>query len=158
MTGGARTKTEVLEQANEEWRKLISIAEQLSDEEKLLPGAVGRWSVKEMLGHVAHWDTELVNVVDRFRRSGEETDYGDDVEVDSLNQAEVDKQSSLSFKQLGDLLRESHDRLMQFLQGLPEEAFSQDTYTGDWIATDSGGHYREHREDVERWRDSRPRN
>ncbi len=155
MTSGARTKAEFLEQANEEWRKLMSTAEQLSDEEKLLPGAVGHWSVKEMLGHVATWDTELVKVVDRFRRSGEETDYGDDAEVDRLNQAEVEKQRDLSFEQLGGLLHESHDQLMQFLQGLPEEAFDSDTYTGDWIATDSGGHYHEHREDVERWRDSR---
>ena len=37
-------------------------------------------------------------------------------------------------------------------QGDWDEAFTPDNYTGDWMAVDNAGHYREHREDLERWR------
>ncbi len=155
MTSQSGSKAEVLESVNTEWERLLDVLKGTSAEEQTTGGVVGHWSVREALVHVAVWDGELLKVVERFRASGQETSYGGDEAVDSLNEAQVQEQRGLSADQVSDLLRESHDRLLGFLRGLPDEAFAAGTYTGDWINTDSAGHYKEHREDIERWKASR---
>ena len=121
-----------------------------SGEEFVRPGAVGHWSPKDLLLHVAAWDIELITVVDKHRTTGEESDYGTDEEVDRLNEAQVEEKRGLSFDQVWEYLGDAHRRLVDFLTDLPDEAFNPDSFTGDWIATDSYGHYRGHREDLER--------
>ena len=37
------------------------------------------------------------------------------------------------------------------MNSMPEDAFTHGTYTGDHIAAETLEHYREHREDIERW-------
>ena len=46
---------------------------------------MGHWSVRDMTGHIATWDRELVKVVDRYIASSEKTDYGNDDAVNSYN-------------------------------------------------------------------------
>ena len=154
MTSGVNSKAEIIGRVDEEWQRLVGIAEGFSDEEQLLPYAVGHWSVKDLLGHIATWDDELVRAVERFQHEGEKTSYGDEAAIDRFNEAEAEKRRGLSLGQVWDEMRRSHRRLLQFLQGLPEEAYAPGTYTGDCIATDSLGHYREHWEDLERWKAS----
>ena len=154
MTSEARAKAELLEQGDREWRRLLEVAQGFSEEDQLLPGAVGKWSVKDLLGHIATWKDELVRVVERFQRSGEATSYGDEAAIDRFNEAEVEKRRRQSLSQAWDELRQSHQRLLEFLQGLPEEAYAPGTYTADWIASVTKGHYREHQEDLERWKAS----
>ena len=155
MTGETRTKTQILQQASEQWQRLLDVAGGVSEEEQLIPGAVGHWSVRDTLLHVAAWDEELVKQVEQYRRNDEEADYGDDEAGDRLNQAQVDEKRGLSLDQAWEELRTSHQAMLDFLRGLPEEAFAVHSYTGDQIATETLGHYREHLEDIERWKASR---
>ena len=136
-------------QMEEQWNRLLHLARGLSDEAQQRPNAAGDWSVRDVMGHIATWDRELVNVVGRYLASGEKTDFSDDQAVDRYNDAEVARQRSLTQRQLWDEVTQSHQQLVQFLQGLPEEPFDPGTYTGGWIATDSWGHYSEHRQYLE---------
>ena len=149
MTVQPTPKENALQQLEEQWNRLLNLARGFSDEAQQRPNAAGGWSVRDVMGHIATWDRELVNVADRYLTSGEKTDYGDDEAIDRYNEAEVIRQRSLSLNQLWDEVTQYHDRLVQFLQGLPEEPFDPDTYSGGWIATDSWGHYQEHRQDLE---------
>ena len=155
MTGEAMTKTQILQQVSEQWQRLLDVAGGVSEEEQIISGAVGHWAVSEALLHVAAWDEELVNQVEQYRRNGEEADYGDDEAVDRLNQAQVDEKRGLSVAHVWEALRTSHEAMLDFLRGLPEEAFAAHSYIGDQIATETLGHYLEHLEDIERWKASR---
>jgi hypothetical protein len=44
---------------------------------------------------------------------------------------------------------------VEFLQSLSEEPFDPAAYYGEWIATDSWGHYQEHRQVIEQWKAAR---
>lgn len=155
MTDQTTGKAAALQEIEDQWRQLLDSVNALPQEDLPRPGAVGHWSVRDMIGHVATWDRELVKVVDRYIASDEKTDYGDDKTVDNYNETEVRRQQGLTLSQLWDEVHQCHRQLMEFLQGLSEESFDPATYSGDWIATDSWGHYREHRQDIERWKASR---
>ena len=141
-------KESALRQMEEQWNRLLGLAWGLSNEAQQHPNAAGDWSVRDVIGHIATWDRELVNV-GRYLASGEKTDYGDDKAIHHYNDAEVARQRSLTQRQLWDEVTQSHQQLVQFLQGLPKEPFHLGTYSGGWIATDSWGHYSEHRQDLE---------
>ena len=156
MVGHIAGKEEFLAQIEGEWQRFLDVVREIPESDRVLPNAVGYWSVRDALVHVAAWDNELVSLVERYRAAGEETHYGDDEAVDRLNQVQVEEKQGLSLGQVWDGLLGSHQRVLQLLQGLPEEAFARGSYTGDWIAGVTPGHYREHREDLERWKAGRP--
>ena len=155
MTESNNVRAETLKRIDEEWQQFVDVAKGLSPNAQLLPSAVGRWTVRDVLIHMAAWDDELMKQVERYRSTGEKTDYGDGEAVDRLNQAQVDEKLGLSLDRVWETLQASHQELLQLLHGLPEETFVPGTYTSDQIAIESLGHYREHREDLERWRAAR---
>ena len=151
MTDATQLKDMFLARMEEEWQRFLAKAQSFPEEQLFTPGVVGHWSVRESVIHVSAWDEELARVVERYRASGEETSYGDDEAVNRLNQAQVDEKRDMSMTQIWEALDADHARLLKLLNGLPEEAFAPDTYTGDNIANESLEHYREHRDDFERW-------
>ena len=62
------------------------------------------------------------------------------------------RQQGLTLSQLWEEVPQCHRELVEFLQSLSEEPFDPAAYYGEWIATDSWGHYREHRQDIEQWK------
>ena len=151
MANKSSGRESALKQIENQWQQLLASVNALPQEDLPRPGAVGHWSVRDMIGHVATWDRELAMVVDRYISSGEKTDYGNDETVNSSNEAEVQRQQGLTLGQLWEEVHQCHRELVEYLQGLSEEPFDPATYSGEWIATDSWGHYREHRQDIERW-------
>lgn len=155
MTNQSSGKEAALQQIEDQWQQLLDSVNALPQEDLLRPGAVGHWSVRDMIGHIATWDRELVKVVDLYISSGEKTDYGDDEAVDKYNEAEVRRQQGLTLSQLWEEVHQCHRELVEFLKNLSEEPFDPASYSGDWIATDSWGHYREHRQNIEQWKADR---
>ncbi len=152
MTDQTTGKGAALQQIEEQWQQLLDSVNALPQEDLPQPGAVGHWSIRDMIGHVATWDRELVKVVDRYISSGEKINYGDDEAVDKYNEAEVLRQQGLTLNQLWDEVHQCHRQLVEFLHNLSEEPFDPATYSGEWMATDSWSHYQEHRQDIERWK------
>ena len=148
-------KEETLREIHREWQKFLDVAGRFSPGEQLIPGAVGHWNVRESLLHVAAWDEEHVKMLNTYLATGEERDYGDDEAVDRLNEEQVDEKRALTLDQVWAHLHQAHEVLLDFMGGLPEDAFRPDSYIGDTIATESFSHYLEHREDMERFNPSR---
>ena len=148
------SKLEILGQIEQEWHQFLDVASGFSEEGQLVPGAVGHWNVREALIHVAAWDEELVKILQTYLSTGEERDYGDDEAVDRLNEGQVDEKRELTLDGVWSHLRATHQALLEVVRGLPENAFSPDTYTGDTLAMETWAHYRDHREDLERFKQS----
>jgi len=148
-------KEETLREIHREWQRFLDVASGFSPGEQLIQGAVGHWNVRESLVHVAAWDEEHVEILKTYLDTGEERDYGDDEAVDRLNEEQVDEKRALTLDQVWAHLRWTHEMFLEFINGLPEDNFSLDSYASDTITMESFHHYREHREDMERFKASR---
>jgi hypothetical protein len=149
------SKLEILGQIDQEWQQFSDVAGGFSEEGQLVSGAVGHWNVREALIHVAAWDEELVKMLETYLSTREERDFGDDEAVDQLNEGQVDEKRELTLDGVWTHLRNTHQALLEFVRGLPEDVFSLDSYTGDTLAMETWSHYRDHREDLERFKLSR---
>ena len=112
-------------------------------------GVVEKWSVKDLIGHIASWDKQLMTIVGGFleRRDG---DIGRLIDVDAFNERTVQNNRAHS---VADLLRDletTHDRMVQFVWGLPQEDF--DLHEVQWrIQIDTYEHYSEHAQHISDW-------
>ena len=147
-------KEETLREIKREWQQFLDVAGGFSPEAQTTPGAVGNWNIRESLLHVAAWDEENVNILSTYLSTGKEVDYGDDEAVDRLNAEQVDEKRELTLDQVWTHLRRTHEIFLEFMGGLAEDAFRPGSYTVETIAMESFDHYREHREDMERFKAS----
>ena len=148
------SKQEVLTEIDKEWQLLLDVAGGFSESEQQISGVVGHWDVREALLHVAAWDHELVGILETFARTGEERDYGDDEAVDALNESQVEEKWDLTVEQVWGHLHTTHRTLRDYLEGTSEKTFAKETYPQGTIDMETANHYREHREDMERFRAS----
>jgi uncharacterized protein (TIGR03083 family) len=142
---------------NEEWLALEAALAGLSDARMLEPGAVGVWSVKDLLGHIAYWaqeaarNTELVKAGRQDRIVRPKTSKA----IDRWNAREQRLRAGRSLAELRYELEESHQRALAALAGLPDEELSLNLDGGTFLelyAVDTYDHYREHTDQILAWR------
>ena len=148
-------KDETLSRIDLEWQQFLDEASGIPPAGQMIQGAVGHWSVRESLLHVAAWDAEQVEVLKMYLDTGEVRDYGDDAAGDPLNEDQVKEKEGLTLDEVSGHLRQTHQVLLDFLGSLPEDTFSFDSHASKTIATESFRHYREHRQDIERFKATR---
>jgi hypothetical protein len=57
------TRDELLKQLAENRKQLSDLIEGVPAEELVKPGAYGEWSVKDVLVHISHWESEVIIVL-----------------------------------------------------------------------------------------------
>ena len=142
------SKSAVLESLTNDWIQFLGVAEGVSDQKLMLAGAIGDWSVYQCLIHVASWDEEVIRIVSEFIDSGTRKTLG--VPHD-LNNKQLEQKKDLDSDMTWQYLRDSHTTFLSYVQGLPEEMFDTESYTGEWIGITVPNHYKGHREDIERF-------
>ena len=141
-------KSAVLKSLTNEWIQFLGVAGSVSDQKQKLTGAVGDWSVSQCLIHVASWDEEVIRIVSEFIDSGIRIPPGI---PNDLNNRQLEDKKDLDFDMTWQYLHDSHTKFMSYVQGLPEEMFDTESYTGEWIGITVPNHYKGHREDIERF-------
>ena len=116
------------------------------------------WRVRDIIGHLATWDQEIVNSLQAFTAGSEYlTPDLDEEEVD-FNERAVLKQSTLSSQQILEAFEKANTAFCSAIQNIPDERFSEDfpypwgNERGD-ISTLVGymiEHAVEHRDEIER--------
>ena len=142
------SKSAVLESLTNDWIQFLGAAEGVSDQKLMLAGAIGDWSVYQCLIHVASWDEEVIRIVSEFIDSGTRKTPG--VPHD-LNNRQLEDKKNLDSYMKWHYLHDSHTTFMSYVQGLSEELFDTESYTGEWIGITVPNHYKGHREDIERF-------
>lgn len=126
----------------------------LSDEQMRRSGAVGRWSVNEVLSHVASWDEVLLPDLARLARGDTPALASIDLEAanfDSANAMIISQRRSLP---LGQVLREldtDRDDVVAAIGRLPDSVLAQGQF-GRLLIQITAAHDREHAEAILRWR------
>ena len=149
------SSSRMLGSIDQEWRTLLAVAISFVPGEQTTDGAVGHWSVKEPLLHVAASYKEVVENIRVYLDTREETDYGDEQAIDRLTEEEVEEHSNLSLDGVCAYLQQSHQYMMAFIVDLQEELLISSMYVRETVEHTTFAHYREHREDLERFKESR---
>jgi hypothetical protein len=143
-------KAQQLEQVQAAWQRLVAALEQVPEGRVSEPGIVGDWSAKDLMGHITTWEEKTVEAFQRFVAKGKATVYVSMKTVDAVNAREVKRKRSLPYAEIRASFYQTHQRLMTFLQGLPEPVFAEARMRRR-LALDTYEHYGEHRTQLLRW-------
>ena len=128
-----RTQEEIVTHLHTERRRLEKNLARLTSAEIEQPGVVGKWSIKDVLAHLAEWESWFPGWMAASRR-GESVvtpapDLGWD-QLDILNQRIYQKHKDESLKQVLDFFRSTHDQFMWEVESLSEdEIFKPDVFS-----------------------------
>ncbi len=146
-------RSQLLRRLDDAWKALQESYAGLSESEMTEVGVTRAWSVKDIIAHVTWWEEEALKylpvIVEGARPPRYSLMYGG---IDAFN---AQKTAEKEHRSLGDVLRErdeTHTRLVEYVQSVPEEYLQGDTRFRRRLRLDTYGHYSGHSEAIRKWR------
>jgi len=138
-----RTKAQLLSEGDVERRALESFLTMLTERQMTQPGALGSWTAKDVLAHLAEWDRMLIGWLTVSQR-GKAPDVPAKgykwSQLPALNEAIRRKHASRSVKQVLAMFRRSRRQVVAAIEALPEEVlFTPGFYP--WLKTNTLASY-----------------
>jgi hypothetical protein len=125
----------------------------LSDERLMEPGVTDAWSVRDILAHVTTWEEEALKHLPLILKGGTpprySVHYGG---IDAFNARMTEQKRNLSLPEVRDQLAATHDRLVAFIQDVPEHHLTGETRFLRRLRLDTYRHYPIHTEAIRQWR------
>ncbi len=122
-----------------------------SEAELTMAGAVGRWSVKDVMAHLGRWEEICLAEVQKHLRDEQSTeDYRDALPYNDRWEAEL---HMLSLQEAIGLFETVHYRLFGLLSSLGPEQWNG--YVRAWVRGSTWHHFEEHGEQIRAWRAGR---
>jgi hypothetical protein len=138
---------------NEAWRAFRDSYARLSEVQITQPGVTGEWSVKDVIAHVTTWEEEALKYVPLIIAGGRpptyKSQYGG---IDAFNARMHATRRGLSLAEVLRQAEETHTRLLELLQSLPEEQLRSETRARRRLRLDTYHHYGEHAAMISAWR------
>jgi len=123
----------------------------LSEADLVRSGAVGSWSVKDVMAHVGRWEMVCFDILqDHLRGQQPAEDYSQATIFNDRWEAEL---QALSLPEAIDLFETAHHQLFGFLSSLQSEQWNG--YIRAWVTGSTWHHFEEHAEQIRSWRGSR---
>jgi len=157
---GAMRKADILSDLREARAALRAALDGLSAEDMLRPGAVGVWSVKDTLAHLAAWESELVTALNQAQ-TGREPSMMAIEDIDEWNE----EQYHVSASRPLEAIQADWEGVFKMLTRMIEDMKESDLTDGRryaWmegeplaylIEENASLHEREHAEDILAWRE-----
>ncbi len=128
----------------------------LDDEELLIPGVTGAWSVRDLIAHVAWWDAEAIVHLPPILAGGTpprySVTYGG---IDAFNALMTKRKATLTLDEVRHESAVTHAQLVEYLISLPpDEVMAHDRFKRR-LRLDAYGHYPIHTADILAWRERR---
>ena len=115
-----------------------------------VPGVVGPWSVKDLIGHVATWDQEALQALRRYLSDRDAKALVTWPDVDRFNARDVARKRGTNLAELHRGLDGSHQQVVELISGLEDVEFgSSEVETR--IRIDTYAHYADHTAQILRW-------
>jgi hypothetical protein len=149
-------RLQLLTRIEEPWSALKAAYGGLSAAEMLEPGVIGTWSVKDIIAHVTSWEEEALAHLPVILAGGRPPRYS--VAHGGINAFNAKTTQRNRDVPLAEVLRrrdDTHRRLLEFIQGAPEETFATDTRARRRLRLDAYGHYAIHAKAIRTWREHR---
>lgn len=146
-------KSQILEKLERTWQAFQTSFAGMSDEQMVEPGVTADWSVKDTLAHVTWWEEEALKHLPYILQGGRPPRYADLYGgIDAFNAQMAEQKRLLSLSEVRSQLELTHARLIQYIQGVPEEQFAAETRFRRRLRLDTYGHYPLHARAIEEWR------
>lgn len=148
-------KDALFRRINAAWTELQDAISGLPDETLVEPGAVGEWSVRDLLAHVTTWEEEALKALPVILQGGKLPRYASQGGIDAFNARQQEAKRGLSLERLRVEMNATHQRLLGALDRTAESAYAKEGRFLRRLRLDTYGHWRLHAADVRRWRESR---
>ena len=142
-----QSRDQLIDRTERSWREWVAAVEGIPDD-RLAEPAVGHWSVKDLIGHVAFWEDWVIGHGQRII-AGEPAPE----EPDDVNQTQVAENKGATVAAQKRYRDEAHARLAAFLATVPEDqpTFGRLVEALEW---ETFAHYDEHTAQVREWREA----
>ena len=120
---------------------LVGLPEERVDE----AGACGEWSVKDLVHHVAYWENNEAEELERVLRGEGRPDHGEGEWWLAVNDAVAPTWKNRTYQEARVELTDAHNRLMRVIDGFKAGEEPE-------VGADTWEHFDEHRADIERWK------
>lgn len=143
-----------LRKAREEWEDLLA---QVSEEQRLQPGAAGKWSVKDVIAHVAWGEREIVPVMRTHVLAGSELWNLSD---DECNEIVYQQNRDRSWHEIMNEEQQAYADLLAAAQTLSDEDLNDShrykQMPEEWVpwqlyAGNTFNHYQDHMPSIREW-------
>ena len=153
------TRPEVRDSLARERGKLLAALEGLSEGEMTRSGAVGRWSVRDVLAHILAWEEEAVTRLDLLaaERPQDIARITDEEELETWNARAHERYAGLPLAEVMRRLAEVQGQILAGLDSLSEERLGTDAGpvpVRNWLPDCTYAHEQEHCADILAWRRS----
>jgi hypothetical protein len=149
-------RPQLLKRIDKAWQALMVSYASLPDGAMLEPGVTGEWSVKVTIAHVTWWEEEALTHLPLILEGGRpprySVTYGG---IDAFNALMAERKSVLSLSEVLRERDETHRRLLDYLQTVPEDQIARETRFRRRLRLDTYGHYPKHAEAIQQWREGR---
>ncbi len=123
----------------------------LSEEELTTKGAVGDWSVKDVMAHLGRWEEICFDELQKYLRGEQSTeDFRDALAYNDRWEAQL---QALSLQETIERFETAHYRLFGLLSSLTPEQWNG--YVRAWVRGSTWHHFEEHSEQIRAWRAER---
>lgn len=146
-------KHQLLKQLEKAWTALKESYAGLSDSQLMEPGVMGDWSVKDILGHVTTWEEEALKYLPLILTGGRPPRYIQFGGIDAFNAQMAEQKRDMALSDVLRQLDETHRRLLDYLQSVPEEHFTLETRFRRRLRLDTYSHYPLHAMAIRQWRE-----
>ncbi len=152
-------KVQVLEQIRQARQELVAALFGLPDEGLVRPFAIGHWSIKDTLAHLAAWQSEIITSLAKLSPK----DAPNIVEIEDIDEWNEELYHAAARRPLEAVLedwRNVHTQLLKVVEALDEETLTNPRrfvwMEGEplWylIAENGFWHEQEHAEQIRQWR------
>ncbi len=146
------SKGSVLARIQKEWKGLLLSFQEMPPETLLEPNVVGTWSVRDVLAHITTWEEEASQALSLILNDQPLPRYAKYGGIDAFNAREWEKKKDLPLDQVKNELVATHERLVRFLDTVPENQFIAGKRFLRRLRLDTFNHYREHTLQILAWR------
>lgn len=152
----ARRLAALIDKVEAGWARFHASSAGLSDEEMLIPGVTGEWSVRDLIAHISWWEEEAIAhlpaVLDGRTPPRYSVAWGG---IDAFNAIRTDEKRGLSLAEVRAEADATHRRLLDYLRSVPPERLAGNAKFTHRLRLDTYGHYPIHTADIHRWRERR---
>jgi hypothetical protein len=149
-------RSQLLKRLDKAWDAFKASYVGLSDAEVMEPGVTDGWSVRDIIAHVTWWEEEALTHLPHILDGGKPPRYSDTYGgIDAFNAQQAELKRNLSLSEVLRQQNETHRRLIDFIQTVPEDQLIGETRFRHRLRLDTYSHYPQHTEAIRKWRGQR---
>lgn len=142
------TTDDIIGKIQSSYAEIVQLYQDLFLPDLLEPALPNGWSIKDMLAHLAAWESRCASLLAEAHDSNAPLKAMP--EVEALNREFYEERQAWSWEEVENEFRGSHKVLLEAIRALPPARLN-DPVVRQSIAEETWEHYQEHLPDLRRW-------